>query len=211
MSRVQVSGAARGNFSPQRPRRIVRRSLFGPVDHGELDRDIEAKLREISGKEEQAWNFNFASGTPLFGDYEWEGAAAEATPAFYQESVKAGKKRPDAVQVQPHTEAPNRNARTEGTRTGRKAGCTKTRKARARVSTSPCRITDFLVKRKKPGPERVSQKALSSLSSEETPRTRLFLNLPLRDQHILLDSVYIHVSKCNCLLNQNCCDYKADT
>ncbi|KAF5884446.1 cyclin-dependent kinase inhibitor 1C-like, partial [Clarias magur] len=135
-----VSGAARRDFSPQRPRRIVRRSLFGPVDHDELDRDIEAKLREISGKDEQ-WNFNFASGTPLLGDYEWEGAAVEATPAFYQEAVKAAKKRPDALQVQPHTEAPNRDARTEDTRTGRKAGFTKTRKARARVTTSPCRIT----------------------------------------------------------------------
>ncbi|KAM9496917.1 cyclin-dependent kinase inhibitor 1B [Clarias gariepinus] len=189
MSRVQVSlssiGPARGNFSPQRPRRSVCRSLFGPVDHDELHRDIEAKLREISEKDEQRWNFNFASGTPLLGDYEWEGAAVEATPVFYQEAVQVGKKRAVALQVQPYTEAPNREncaqsdaAKTgavsrEDTRTGRKAGCTRTRKARARVTKSPCRITDFYVKRRKLGPESVSQKAFSSLSSEQTPRKRL--------------------------------------
>lgn len=110
MSSVQVSvcslGAARGSF-PQRARRSVCRSLFGPVDHDELSRDIEAKLCEISERDQKRWNFNFVSGTPMHGDYEWEGAAVEATPAFYQETVQVGKKRALALQVKTQTETPN--------------------------------------------------------------------------------------------------------
>ncbi|XP_053343171.1 cyclin-dependent kinase inhibitor 1B-like [Clarias gariepinus] len=179
-------GAARGNFSPRRPRRSVRRSLFGPVDHDELQRDIEEKLREVSENDHHRWNFNFASGTPLLGDYEWEGAAVEATPVFYQVAVRVRKQRANSQQVKPHTQSPNREncARSdaakpravscEGTRTGGKPGCPRMKQARAQFTTSPCCVTGFPVKRrKKLGPKSVSEKPLSSLSSEQTPRTRL--------------------------------------
>lgn len=111
MSSVQLSVSnveiPRGSF-PQRARRSVCRSLFGPVDHDELNRDVEAKLREISERDQKRWNFNFVSGTPLHGEYEWEGAAVEATPAFYQETVQVGKRRAAVgPQVKPNTEAPN--------------------------------------------------------------------------------------------------------
>ncbi|KAI5100252.1 cyclin-dependent kinase inhibitor 1C-like [Silurus meridionalis] len=79
--------------NPPRRRSNVRRSLFGAVDHDELQREVDSKLREISERDRRRWNFDFASGTPLDGDYEWEGAAAERTPVFYQESLQVGKKR----------------------------------------------------------------------------------------------------------------------
>lgn len=152
MSGVQLSvsglGAARGSF-PQRARRSVRRSLFGPVDHDELSRDIEAKLREISERDQKRWNFNFVSDTPLHGDYEWEGAAVEATPAFYQDTVQVGKRRVAALQVKPHAEAPNcENAARDATAAAargalspRKRSCTR-RTTTSRRKTSARFATD---------------------------------------------------------------------
>lgn len=147
---ISSVGAARGPFFPQRACRSVCRSLFGAVDHEELNRDIEAKLREISERDQKRWNFNFVAGTPLLGDYEWEGTAAETTPAFYQESVQVGKRRAVAPQVKPHTEAPNREncarkdaasgaVSPESASTGTQS-CTR-RKTRARFTTTTSLIT----------------------------------------------------------------------
>ncbi|KAK3557732.1 hypothetical protein QTP86_000317 [Hemibagrus guttatus] len=183
MSSVQLSisglGASRGS-APQHVRRSVCRSLFGPVDHDELNRDVEAKLREISERDQKRWNFNFVSDTPLLGDYEWEGAAVEATPAFYQESVQVGKRRAVGLQVKPHVEAPNRensgrDDAASGTVSPEWTSTGKRRKTSTRA-TKTTHITDFYVKRRKRGDlkrrERVPQK-LNSLSNEQTPRKRL--------------------------------------
>lgn len=147
---VSGSGAARESF-PQPARRSVCRSLFGPVDHDELNRDIEAKLREISDRDQKRWNFNFVSGTPLLGDYEWEGAAVEATPAFYQESVQVGKNRAVVLNVKPRTDAPNRENSAQDAAAGltvspESASARKPSSARRKTSTrlttaAPHRIT----------------------------------------------------------------------
>lgn len=172
MSSVQLSVS---NFetpkgsSPQRARRSVCRSLFGPVDHDELNRDIEAKLREISERDQKRWNFNFVSGTPLHGEYEWEGAAVAATPAFYQETVQVGKRRAAVgPQVKPNTEAPDwensmwdEAARAvvsdDRTSTGAPSCTTRTRRKTSTrfTATSTSRITGRraagLKKKKNPG------------------------------------------------------------
>ncbi|KAM4553832.1 uncharacterized protein cdkn1cb isoform 1-T1 [Fundulus diaphanus] len=104
MSHVQLSSSAlerlvaRRTFPLQR-RTGVCRSLFGPVDHDELERDVKAKLREISERDRERWNFNFEDNTPLEGDYEWEEVAAEKTAAFYRESASSGRTRTPATPV----------------------------------------------------------------------------------------------------------------
>uniref|UniRef100_A0A4W5LBZ0 Cyclin-dependent kinase inhibitor domain-containing protein n=1 Tax=Hucho hucho TaxID=62062 RepID=A0A4W5LBZ0_9TELE len=75
----------------------VCRNLFGPVDHDALSRELKAKLREISERDQRRWNFHFETDTPLPGSYEWEGMSADSTPAFYQESTKVGGMRVQVV------------------------------------------------------------------------------------------------------------------
>ncbi|GAA6111869.1 cyclin-dependent kinase inhibitor 1 [Tachysurus ichikawai] len=176
MSSVQlrVSGlAASRSSAPQHARRSVCRSLFGPVDHDELNRDIETKMREISERDQKRWNFNFVSDTPLHGDYEWERTAVEATPAFYQETVQIGKHRAVALHVEPHVEAPNRETCARGDAGGGTACAERTNTGKRKTT----RITDFYVKRRKQvDPKRhesASQNLFGSVASERTPRKRL--------------------------------------
>lgn len=84
--------AARRTF-PLLARTKVCRSLFGPVDHDELDCEMKQRLQEISERDQSRWNFNFEQNVPLPGNYEWEETAVSAVPAFYQESVRNGKAR----------------------------------------------------------------------------------------------------------------------
>ncbi|XP_026775360.2 cyclin-dependent kinase inhibitor 1C [Pangasianodon hypophthalmus] len=181
MTSVQLSvcglGAARERVPQHARRRSACRSLFGAVDHDELNRDMEARLRELSERDQKRWNFDFAAGTPLLGEYEWEAAAAEATPAFYQETVQAGKKRAAAATVTPRTETPHRESASAGQPSCTRARRAKRRKTSARAAPARARIPDFYVKRRKQGeiklPESESQIPFSSLSSEQTPRKRL--------------------------------------
>lgn len=92
---------------PQRIRSRVCRNLFGPVDHDELKQEIESKLREISERDQKRWNFNFLSGTPLDGEFEWE-EASETSPSFYHESVQVGKKRAALRHVKQYLEVTQR-------------------------------------------------------------------------------------------------------
>lgn len=93
MSNVHLSSSAlerlvaRRTF-PLHKRTSVCRNLFGPVDHDELSREMKDKLREISERDQQRWNFNFEANTPLDGDYEWEEIPLDKTPVFYQDSVQ---------------------------------------------------------------------------------------------------------------------------
>ena len=104
MSTVQFSSsssvlgtlASSRTFPPVRrdtpPHARVCRSLFGPVDHEELNREMKAKLHEIAERDQRRWNFNFGAGVPLLGEYEWEEAPGGTSPAFYQECVRVGRK-----------------------------------------------------------------------------------------------------------------------
>lgn len=107
MSHVQISSAAlerlvaRRTF-PLHRRTSVCRNLFGPVDHDELSRDMKAKMREMSERDQQRWNFNFETNTPLDGDYEWETVSVDKTPVFYQDSVQNDRTRAPATPVKQH-------------------------------------------------------------------------------------------------------------
>jgi len=104
MSSVQLTSSAlerlvaRRTF-PLHARTSVCRSLFGPVDHDELNREMKSSLREMSERDQRRWNFNFETDTPLAGAYQWEESSVNTTPAFYQDSVQMGKLRTAAPPV----------------------------------------------------------------------------------------------------------------
>ncbi|KAF7662437.1 hypothetical protein LDENG_00236250 [Lucifuga dentata] len=106
MSNVQLSSSvlerlvARRTF-PLHRRTSVCRNLFGPVDHDDLKQEMKDKLREISERDQQRWNFNFDANTPLDGNYEWEEIPMEKTPVFYQDSVQIGRNRVIITPVNP--------------------------------------------------------------------------------------------------------------
>lgn len=58
-------------------RESVRRSLFGPVDHDQLRRDLALQLREMAERDSRRWNFNFQAETPLSGRFQWEEVPAD--------------------------------------------------------------------------------------------------------------------------------------
>lgn len=137
MSNVQLSSialerlVARRTF-PLHRRTSVCRNLFGPVDHDELSREMSTKLREISERDQQRWNFNFETNTPLAGDYEWEEVPVDTTPAFYQDSVQNGrtrvpetpvKKRPSTDSESPDMDVLERLAVPESSSSSSSAPC----------------------------------------------------------------------------------------
>ncbi|XP_044041826.1 cyclin-dependent kinase inhibitor 1Ca [Siniperca chuatsi] len=71
-----------------RSRESVCRSLFGPVDHDQLRRDLKLKLKEITEQDSRRWNFNFQTETPLPGRFQWEEIPADCAAAPYQESAQ---------------------------------------------------------------------------------------------------------------------------
>lgn len=112
MSHVQLSCSAlerlvaRRTF-PLHRRTSVCRNLFGPVDHDELSRDMKDKMREISERDQQRWNFNFEANTPLDGDYKWEAVPVDKSPEFYQEeSVHGSRSRAPATPVKQQQQQP---------------------------------------------------------------------------------------------------------
>ncbi|NXX15118.1 CDN1C inhibitor, partial [Podargus strigoides] len=50
------------------------RSLFGPVDHAELGRELRDRLREMGEDDQRRWDYNFHTDTPLPGPgrLRWE-------------------------------------------------------------------------------------------------------------------------------------------
>ncbi|MFT7816632.1 cyclin-dependent kinase inhibitor 1B-like [Arapaima gigas] len=95
MSTVQLSGAVAERLrarrsAPHRGRSGACRALFGPVDHEELDRDMESKLSEMCARDRHRWNFDFETDTPLYGGYAWEALGVQEMPVFYRECVRRG-------------------------------------------------------------------------------------------------------------------------
>lgn len=66
-------------------RESVCRSLFGPVDHDQLRRELKLRLKEITEQDSHRWNFNFQTETPLSGRFQWEEVPANCAASFYQE------------------------------------------------------------------------------------------------------------------------------
>ncbi|XP_054892908.1 cyclin-dependent kinase inhibitor 1-like [Poeciliopsis prolifica] len=69
-----------------RCRESVCRNLFGPVDHDQLQQDLQLKLKEMMSQDSQRWNYNFQSEKPQLGRFQWEEIPAGHAASFYQES-----------------------------------------------------------------------------------------------------------------------------
>ncbi|XP_044126295.1 cyclin-dependent kinase inhibitor 1C [Bufo gargarizans] len=68
-----------------RPGTKACRSLFGPVDHVELSRELHARLREMREESSRRWDFDFQRGVPLASSrYAWEETGEETVPRFYR-------------------------------------------------------------------------------------------------------------------------------
>lgn len=92
-------------MNPIRSRESVCRSLFGPVDHDQLRRDLKMKLKEITEQDSRRWNFNFQTETPLPGRFQWEEVPAHCAAALYQECAQL--QDDDATACWPKTESNN--------------------------------------------------------------------------------------------------------
>lgn len=66
---------------------FVCRSLFGPVDHEQLRRDLKLRLKEIMDQDRRRWNFDFQSETPMSGRFQWEQVPTACAAALYHDST----------------------------------------------------------------------------------------------------------------------------
>ncbi|XP_003972984.1 cyclin-dependent kinase inhibitor 1D [Takifugu rubripes] len=63
----------------------VRRNLFGPVDHDQLQQDFERLLRMSVEVANKRWDFDFQNEKPGRGaGVEWEELSCQDVPAFYR-------------------------------------------------------------------------------------------------------------------------------
>lgn len=63
----------------------VRRNLFGPVDHKQLQRDFDRLLSVGVEAANKRWNFDFRNEKPGEGsNVEWEEVRCQDVPAFYR-------------------------------------------------------------------------------------------------------------------------------
>ncbi|KAM4593898.1 uncharacterized protein PAE49_010655 [Odontesthes bonariensis] len=138
----------------------VCRSLFGPVDHEQLQRDLKLKLWEIAEQDSRRWNFNFLSETPLPGRFQWEEMPANCTAAFYLESaqtnhVASSPKPEDADRVCEESSVTDReNCSSISNKLKCPAEVTPVRRKRSlsKLAAKPitnARITDFFAKRRR--------------------------------------------------------------
>lgn len=69
------------------------RSLFGPVDHEELSRELQMRLAELSAEDQRRWDYNFQQDVPLRGPgrLQWTEVDSESVPVFYRETVQVGR------------------------------------------------------------------------------------------------------------------------
>lgn len=70
-----------------RRRQTVCRSLFGPVDHDQLRRDLKLRVMEIVDQDRRRWNFDFQTETPLPGRFQWEEVATTSAAALHRVST----------------------------------------------------------------------------------------------------------------------------
>ncbi|XP_008586196.1 PREDICTED: cyclin-dependent kinase inhibitor 1C [Galeopterus variegatus] len=92
---------SRGTF-PTLARSSACRSLFGPVDHEELSRELQMRLAELQAEDQNRWDYNFQQDVPLRGPgrLQWTEVDSESVPAFYRETVQVGHCR---LQLAPRT------------------------------------------------------------------------------------------------------------
>uniref|UniRef100_A0A665WJY2 Cyclin-dependent kinase inhibitor domain-containing protein n=1 Tax=Echeneis naucrates TaxID=173247 RepID=A0A665WJY2_ECHNA len=73
----RIPARIRGRMNSGRRTQPACRSLFGPVDHEQLRKELRQRLREMEEQDSRRWNFDFHTNTPLSGRFEWEETAAD--------------------------------------------------------------------------------------------------------------------------------------
>ncbi|KAM6115163.1 cyclin-dependent kinase inhibitor 1C [Pterocles gutturalis] len=163
----------------------VCRSLFGPVDHEELGRELRNRLREMGEDDQRRWDYNFHTDTPLPGPgrLRWEEVEGGAVPAFYRETLQVGRHRVPLRRAPPSPPPPPTPAAGKGpggrlSRENRAAPRRRGMRLRRRGPTA--RITDFFAKRKRPAEPKAAAERPSgcppppaAVPAEQTPRKRL--------------------------------------
>ncbi|XP_023393129.1 cyclin-dependent kinase inhibitor 1C [Pteropus vampyrus] len=171
------------------------RSLFGPVDHEELSRELQMRLAELTAEDQRRWDYNFQQDMPLPGPgrLQWTEVDSESVPAFYRETVQVGRcrlllaprPRPDGAAANPPPGPPTAAAgggaaikKLPGPLISGSPGRPRLDRLRA---LSP---VDFFAKRKRPAPEaKASNEVPAGCTApgggppvgpaEQTPRKRL--------------------------------------
>lgn len=71
-----------------RGRSSVRRNLFGPIDHNQLQQDFQRLLLMSIDSAKRRWDFDFLSDRPASGaELEWEELQSKDVPMFYHSYV----------------------------------------------------------------------------------------------------------------------------
>ncbi|KAJ0001873.1 hypothetical protein NQD34_001669 [Periophthalmus magnuspinnatus] len=153
-------------MNPGRHTGAVRRSLFGPVDHEQLQRELSQRLQDITEQDSRRWNFDFQSHTPLPGPFQWEEVSSDLSATFYCEknrealkdqTVSANSEETEE-RLQPCEEDIPASDQENCPRVSNIPKCpaelTPTRRKRARSKSAArapqnARITDFFVKRRR--------------------------------------------------------------
>ncbi|KAM9266904.1 cyclin-dependent kinase inhibitor 1C [Cariama cristata] len=191
MSNVHLSGVAAAALERLSARQAlaghgrspVCRSLFGPVDHEELGRELRNRLREMGEDDQRRWDYNFHTDTPLPGPgrLRWEEVEGGAVPAFYRETLQVGRRRVPLRRAPPSPPPPPAAGKGPGGRLSRENRAAPRRRGmRPRRRGPTARITDFFARRKRPAePKAAAERPAgcppppAAPPAEQTPRKRL--------------------------------------
>ncbi|KAK2892573.1 hypothetical protein Q8A67_012561 [Cirrhinus molitorella] len=78
-------GGQEEDIKPQAAK--VRRNLFGPVDHQQLQQDFQRLFCMNVEVAKQRWDFDFQRDQPVPGRIEWEELRCQDVPVFYHGCV----------------------------------------------------------------------------------------------------------------------------
>ncbi|XP_069480236.1 cyclin-dependent kinase inhibitor 1C [Ambystoma mexicanum] len=189
MSEVAVSPAAAALHCLAGIPRVgpgVRRSLFGPLDHGELRRELRGRLQELAEDARERWGFDFQAERPVAGArLQWEPVCGSAVPAFYREKDGGSRGlRPEGAEdsVRPDGSVDAGSGCVEGLSgqgNNQENRCLSVRAEGSvkRGAESADRITDFFPKRKRTMETKVPCELEPSpgrlIPVEQTPRKSL--------------------------------------